>query len=463
MNNLQHTLRNIVAVVVSSATLFPAAAFAQETTSTANAATTSAAQFNLNPGAQFVYAATGKLALDDNGERSETIDSVSTYTVLQKANNLYTILGETDVANPEEKAKYTPAGRFTFELPAEGAAKLRELETSGINSDAIPGITLEDVFMTLTPEGETTDTLPLPLTGAPAGMKSVTKKVGNNTVKTWQLEETTADSYSDTTSTFSHDKGVYTSIASKAKLEAPTPNGSKIQYSVDLKLELKNTSSVSSEELETLKKDIGMAIPITEKMMKMSMSDPGAFKGISNDIEAYLKEFPKGRYAQFLGDAVKQLKQVIGRMENWEKNKVGEAAQELTAKSVDGKEVKLADLKGKVVLIDFWATWCPPCVMEMPKIKELYEKNKDKGFEIIGVSADHELSDLTDFVKENDLKWPMVFEGPDPDEKSIVYKYGITSFPTMIIVGKDGKITHIFRGAGNDVEAAVAEALGEKK
>src|SRR5690606_6960356 len=123
------------------------------------------------------------------------------------------------------------------------------------------------------------------------------KKVGSNTVKTWQLEETSADNYSDTTSTFSHDKGVYTSIATKAKLEAPTPNGSKIKYSVDLKLELKNSSSVAAEDLETLKKDVSTAIPITEKMMKMSMSDPGAFKDISKEIDGYLKEFPQGRYA----------------------------------------------------------------------------------------------------------------------------------------------------------------------
>ena len=84
--------------------------------------------------------------------------------------------------------------------------------------------------------------------------------------------------------------------------------------------------------------------------------------------------------------------------------------------AISGSTVSIKGLKGKVVVIDFWATWCGPCVAEMPKMKELYAKYRDKGVEFIGVSLDQPkerggLDKLKKFVKENEIAWPQYYQG----------------------------------------------------
>ena len=107
--------------------------------------------------------------------------------------------------------------------------------------------------------------------------------------------------------------------------------------------------------------------------------------------------------------------------------------------SVEGKHVSLADLKGKVVLIDFWATWCPPCRGEVPNVVAAYKKYHDQGFEIIGISLDQNKDALLKFTKENGMVWPQYFDGQGWQNK-ISTANGIDSIPAMWLVGKDGLI-----------------------
>src|SRR4029077_13775590 len=79
--------------------------------------------------------------------------------------------------------------------------------------------------------------------------------------------------------------------------------------------------------------------------------------------------------------------------------------------AVDGRQVDLSKMKGKVVLIDFWATWCGPCVGEVPDVKAAYEKLHGKGFEIVGISLDSDKNALTDFIKDKGMTWPQYFDG----------------------------------------------------
>lgn len=112
---------------------------------------------------------------------------------------------------------------------------------------------------------------------------------------------------------------------------------------------------------------------------------------------------------------------------------------ELSFTAVDGSKVDLADLRGKVVLIDFWATWCPPCVEEAPQLVEVYEKFKDRGFEIVGISLDNEKSALETFTKENKMPWPQFFDGKGW-ENELAARFKIQSVPTMWLLGRDGKL-----------------------
>lgn len=104
-----------------------------------------------------------------------------------------------------------------------------------------------------------------------------------------------------------------------------------------------------------------------------------------------------------------------------------------------GQPLSLAKYKGKVVLVDFWATWCGPCVAELPKVLEAYNKYHDKGFEIVGISLDKDKSALEKFAKENGMTWVQYFDGAGWEGK-LVQKYGITSIPATYLLDGDGKV-----------------------
>jgi thiol-disulfide isomerase/thioredoxin len=110
----------------------------------------------------------------------------------------------------------------------------------------------------------------------------------------------------------------------------------------------------------------------------------------------------------------------------------------------DGKKLKLSDFKNKVVLIDFWATWCPPCRRGIPDLVALKNENKNMKFEIIGVSLDQEntIGNVVPFIKEYKINYPVVF-----GDMNIIQNYGgIESIPASFIVNKDGKIVKSYIG-----------------
>ena len=107
---------------------------------------------------------------------------------------------------------------------------------------------------------------------------------------------------------------------------------------------------------------------------------------------------------------------------------------------LDGTRLKLPDdLRGKVVVIDFWATWCRPCLEAMPEMKRLYAKYKDKGMEIVGISLDTKRSSLEAYVRKQKLGWIHTFTGKgwkDPTAR----KYGVGAIPSVWVVGRDGRV-----------------------
>jgi thiol-disulfide isomerase/thioredoxin len=134
---------------------------------------------------------------------------------------------------------------------------------------------------------------------------------------------------------------------------------------------------------------------------------------------------------------------------------------EIKFKAVDGNEVDLSKMKGKVVLIDFWATWCGPCMMELPNVLNVYKKYHDKGFEIIGISFDKDIESLRRVTKERGMTWPQYFDGRVWDNRFGVY-YGINAIPAMWLVDKDGKV--VDTGAyGPDLGDKVEKLLSIKQ
>jgi thiol-disulfide isomerase/thioredoxin len=110
---------------------------------------------------------------------------------------------------------------------------------------------------------------------------------------------------------------------------------------------------------------------------------------------------------------------------------------ELAFKAVDDRQVDVAKLKGKVVLIDFWATWCGPCVAELPNVKKAYDELHDQGFEIVGVSFDEDCDELKRFVAKNKMAWPQFCDGGGW-KNAINKDFGINSIPAMYLVDKKG-------------------------
>lgn len=126
--------------------------------------------------------------------------------------------------------------------------------------------------------------------------------------------------------------------------------------------------------------------------------------------------------------------------------------------SVDGRPVDVAKLKGKVVLIDFWATWCGPCVGEIPRVKEAYDALHSKGFEIVGISLDKDKDSLTRFVEEHKMEWPQFFDGLYWQNK-YARQFGIESIPSMWLIDKNGILRDLDGRA--DLSGKVTKLLAE--
>jgi thiol-disulfide isomerase/thioredoxin len=133
-----------------------------------------------------------------------------------------------------------------------------------------------------------------------------------------------------------------------------------------------------------------------------------------------------------------------------------------------GKPLDWGKYKGKVVLVDFWATWCGPCRGEIPNIAQNYETYHDRGFEVVSISVDSDREALEGFLKENAHPWTVLMDAAAErgTDQSLSTYYGILSIPQMILIGRDGKVVALgVRGAelGRELEKLLGPAEGPKK
>jgi thiol-disulfide isomerase/thioredoxin len=134
---------------------------------------------------------------------------------------------------------------------------------------------------------------------------------------------------------------------------------------------------------------------------------------------------------------------------------------ELAGVLVDGTPFDQACLAGKVVLVDFWATWCGPCVAEIPRVRELYDRYHDRGFEVIGISLDDDADAVAAFAAKREIPWPIIHDRRGDDGRQpLAERYGIAAIPTMILVGRDGLVVSV-EARGRRLEELLADAFPE--
>ena len=129
-----------------------------------------------------------------------------------------------------------------------------------------------------------------------------------------------------------------------------------------------------------------------------------------------------------------------------------------TLASVQGPEIDLSHYRGKVVLLDFWATWCPPCRKGLPELKETFARLQPKGLEIVGISFDTDLVKLRQFLTREGMGWPQHCPGTGW-ESGLADRFGITSLPTMWLIDRKGRLreTDARTGYAARIEALLAE------
>jgi len=129
------------------------------------------------------------------------------------------------------------------------------------------------------------------------------------------------------------------------------------------------------------------------------------------------------------------------------------------ALGLDGKAINLENMRGKVVLLDYWASWCGPCMAQVPTLKRLYEEHKSQGFEIIGISLDFEFDAFKSTVEKNGMDWLQHFDGANP-EGGWSRKYGIAGPPSLWLIDRKGVLRDI--NAHENLEEKLKKLLAEK-
>lgn len=140
----------------------------------------------------------------------------------------------------------------------------------------------------------------------------------------------------------------------------------------------------------------------------------------------------------------------------------GSRAPELGARTLDGRPIRMADLRGKVVIVDFWASWCEPCREELPALDRLYQRYREQGLVVVGVSVDRTERNARGFLRRNSVSFPIIHD----EGHRIADRYSPPRMPSSYIVDRRGVIRHVHEGfrSGDErrIEREVRALLAER-
>lgn len=196
--------------------------------------------------------------------------------------------------------------------------------------------------------------------------------------------------------------------------------------------------------------DMTSATADAEAMSKMGADiialsqskEKGANESILAMIDKAILEKSVGKYTDLLAMAKKEFERRRNPAATTAPGapKPGDVAPDFTVTDINGTSVTLSRMKGKVVLLDFWATWCGPCKTDMPVLKKLHDTYADKGLTIVGISLDDRIDDMKKYIDENKLNWVNINYSQGVDNKRLPTQYMVLAIPSTFLIGKDGKV-----------------------
>lgn len=131
-------------------------------------------------------------------------------------------------------------------------------------------------------------------------------------------------------------------------------------------------------------------------------------------------------------------------------------APDFTLENMQGKKVSLSDLKGKIVIVNFWATWCPPCIEEMPSMEKLYQKFKGEDFELLAVNAEDNGKELVEgFLKKNNFSFPILLD----EDAKVQQLFNIFRLPETVIINRNGEIVTKVLGGRDWMDKEIVRVL----
>lgn len=133
------------------------------------------------------------------------------------------------------------------------------------------------------------------------------------------------------------------------------------------------------------------------------------------------------------------------------------AAPDFTLRQIDGPSLRLGEQRGRVVMVNFWATWCGPCRVELPQLAKLHDRYRGSGFVLLGVNIDEDPNAARTLAGKLGLKFPVLLD----TDKKVVAAYDLNAMPATVLIDKDGRVRHLHRGYREGVEQTYEQQVRE--